>query len=221
MGQWPPATVQWWNEKGRRPKNRPKTRMAHSQLPGAQPKEKMRPNCHSKEVNSKSAWVASLHKVCKLSRQLLVPIPQRPQQELDVLRLDEDEPPREAAVEPEPERQEELRVDPSAKKDKRLRSENTKADTLGSNPKAARDRARSQLRGGYHMSTSGRNSTRVLHRLGACYYMVPGIDYPRYMYSGPQIPKQGDFDSICKLCSRKGAESRTRRFRRYADVIVE
>ena len=33
--------------------------------------------------------------------------------------------------------------------------------------------------------------------------MVPGIDYPRYVYSGPQIPKQGDFDIICKLCSRK------------------
>ena len=36
--------------------------------------------------------------------------------------------------------------------------------------------------------------------------MVPGIDNKRYMYSGPQMPKQGDFDSICKLCSRKGAE---------------
>ena len=47
------------------------------------------------------------------------PIPQRPQQELEELRLEEGEPPREAAVEPEPERQEELRVDPSAKKDKR------------------------------------------------------------------------------------------------------
>ena len=36
--------------------------------------------------------------------------------------------------------------------------------------------------------------------------MVPGIDDPRYMYSGGQMPKQGDFDSIWKLCSRKGAE---------------
>ena len=68
-------------------------------------------------------------------------------------------------------------------------------------------------------SNSGRNSTMVLHRLGTC-YMVPGVDYPRYMHSGPQIPKQGDFDSICKQCSRKGAESRTRRFRRYADGLT-
>ena len=49
------------------------------------------------------------------------------------------------------------------KKDKRLKSENTKSDTLGSNPKAARERARSQLQKGYYISTSGRNSTRVLH----------------------------------------------------------
>ena len=54
-----------------------------------------------------------------------------------------------------------------------------------------------------HISTSGRNSTRVLHRLGAC-CMVPGIDYPL------QMPKQADFDSICKLCSRKGATLRRR-----------
>ena len=54
------------------------------------------------------------------------PIPQRPQQELEELRLDEGGTPKEAAVEPGPERQEELRVDPSAKKDKRLKSENTK-----------------------------------------------------------------------------------------------
>ena len=196
--------------------------------------KRMRPNCHSKEVNSnqrgchhctmwpkgQEPWRRGATGFCKLSRQLLVPISQRPKQELQELRLDEGEPLREPAVEPEPERQEELRVDPSAKKDKRLQSENTKADTLGSNPKAARGRARSQLQKGYYISTSGRNSTRVLHRLGAC-YMVPGIDYPRCMYSGPQIPKQGDFDSICKLRSRKGAESRTRRFRRYADVIVE
>ena len=142
---------------------------------------------------------------CRLSRQLLVPIPQRPQQELEELSLEEGEPPREAAVEPEPERQEELRVDPSAKKDKRLKIENTKSDTLGSNPKAARVRARTQLQKGYYRRTTGRNSTRVLHRLGTC-HMVPGIDNPRYVYSGPQMPKQGDFDSICELCSRKRAE---------------
>ena len=87
-------------------------------------------------------WRRGATGFCKLSRQLLVPIPQRSQQELEELRLDEGELPREAVVEPEPERQQELRVGPSAKKDKRLKSENTKSDALGSNPKAARVRAR-------------------------------------------------------------------------------
>ena len=130
--------------------------------------------------------------------------PQRPPQQPEELILEESEPPREAAVESEPERQEELHVDPNAKRDKRLKSENAKSESLGLNPKEARERARAQLQNGYYISTSGRNSTRVLHRLGSC-YMVPGIDYPRYAFSGAQMPKQGDFDSICKLCSRKGA----------------
>ena len=91
---------------------------------------------------SQGPWRRGATDFCLLSRQLLVPIPQRPQQELKELRLEEGEPPREAAVEPQRERQEGLRVGPSAKNDKRLKSENTKSDTRGSNPKAARERAR-------------------------------------------------------------------------------
>ena len=77
--------------------------------------KRVRPNCHSKEVKSnqrgchhctnwpkgQEPWRRGATGFCKLSWQLLVPIPQRPQQELEVLRLDEDEPPREAAVVPE------------------------------------------------------------------------------------------------------------------------
>ena len=108
-------------------------------------------------------WRRGATVFCRLSRQLLVPIPQRPQQELDKLRLEEGEPPREAAVEPEPERQEELRVGPSAKKDKRLKSENTKSDTLGSNHKGARVRARTQLQMGYPPQAETVQSGSVLH----------------------------------------------------------
>ena len=95
-------------------------------------------------------------------------------------------------------------VDPKAKKDKRFKSENT-SESLGSNTKEARERARSLLQNGYYISTSGRNSTRVLRRLGGC-YMVPGVDCPRFVYTGVHMPKQGDFDSTCKVCSRKGAD---------------
>ena len=60
-------------------------------------------------------------------------------------------------------------------------SENTKSKSLGSNRKAARELARAQLQKGYDQPTPGWNGTRVLHRLGAC-FMVPGIDYPRYVH---------------------------------------
>ena len=38
--------------------------------------------------------------------------------------------------------------------------------------------------------------------------MVPGIDCPRYVHLGALMPRQSDFDSICKLCARKGTEVR-------------
>ena len=61
VGQWPPATGQWWNEKGRRPQNRPKTQGADSQLPGWQPKEKVA-QLPQKRGTLETAWVASVHK---------------------------------------------------------------------------------------------------------------------------------------------------------------
>ena len=157
VGQWHPVTGQWWNElQGGDPKTDQVTQTQNSRA--GNPMRK-RPNCHRKEELSKQCgwhlckrkglapktpayegegtqepWRRGATGFCRLSRQLLVPIPQRPQQELEELRLEEGKPPREAAVEPEPERQEELRVDPSAKKGKRLKSENTKSESLDSIP---------------------------------------------------------------------------------------
>ena len=116
--------------------------------------------------------------------------------------VEEGEQPKATDVEPEPEGHDEAQAESEVKKDKRLKSENTKSKSLGSNPKAARELARAQLQKGFHQ---GRNGTRVLHRLGAC-FMVPGIDYPRYVHLGALMPRQSDFDSICKLCARKGTE---------------
>ena len=143
--------------------------------------------------------------------------PRRPPQEPEELGLEESEPPREGAVEPEPERQEELRVDPNAKRDKRLKSESAKSESLGLNPKEARERARAQLQNGYYISTSGRNSTRVLHRLGAC-YVVPGIDFPQYAISGAQA--RGLRQHLQTVLSQR-SRNRQRRLRRYADVILK
>ena len=107
---------------------------------------------------------------------------QRPEQADEQMSLAECGPPRAGDVEPEPDRAEEESVDPCAKRDKRLKSENTRSEALGSNPKVARERARAKLQSGYCVSTSGRN-VKVLHRLGSC-CMVPGVDYPRYVYTG-------------------------------------
>ena len=121
------------------------------------------------------------------------------------IEVEEGAQPKATDVEPEPEGHDEAQAESEVKKDKRLKSENTKSKSLGSNPKAAREVARAQLQKGYYQSTSGRNGTRVLHRLGAC-FMVPGIDYPRYVHLVAVMPRQSDFDSICKLCARKGTE---------------
>ena len=130
---------------------------------------------------------------------------QRPEQAVEQLSLEECGPPRAGDVEPEPDRAEEESVDPNAKRDKRLKSENTRSEALGSNPKVARERARAKLQSGYYVSTSGRN-VKVLHRLGSC-YMVPGIDYPRYVYTGRAMPGPAAYDLVCKRCSKKGTEA--------------
>ena len=119
--------------------------------------------------------------------------------------VEEGEQPKAIEVEPEPEKHDEAQAESELKKDLRLKSENTKSESLGSTPKAARELARAQLQKDYYHSTSGWNGTRVLHKSGAC-FMVPGNDYPRYVHLGALMPRQSDFDSICKLCARKGTE---------------
>ena len=85
----------------------------------------------------------------------------QPHHELEDFRLEDGgEPPKAKTLKPEPERQEEVQVNPNAKRDKCFKGENTKSESLPSNPKAARERARTQLQKEYYMSTSGRNSTR-------------------------------------------------------------
>ena len=118
----------------------------------------------------------------------------------------------------EPERPEEERVDPNPKKDK---TESTKTEALGLNPNLAQQRARSQVQKEYCVSASGTNSVNALHEIGQC-YMVPGIEYPRYVHTCRGMPRLAASDSICKLCSRKEEHrSRTGRLRRYADVVFE
>ena len=96
--------------------------------------------------------------------------PLRPQQELEELRLKKENSRKQQTWNQspkgmtKPEGHDEAQAESEVKKDKRLKSENTKSKSLGSNPKAARELARAQLQKGYCQSTSGQNGTRVLHR---------------------------------------------------------
>ena len=61
VGQWPPATGQWWNaRRGGDPKTYQVTQGADPELPGWQPKEKAT-QLPQKRGTLKSAWVASVH----------------------------------------------------------------------------------------------------------------------------------------------------------------
>ena len=62
VGQWPPATGQWWTEQmGGVPKNRLRDKRGRLGPRAGIPNRK-RPNCHSRPRGTlKSAWVLSLH----------------------------------------------------------------------------------------------------------------------------------------------------------------
>ena len=72
---------------------------------------------------------------------------------------------------------------------------------LGTDPKEARTKLRSELQPGFYVSTSGKRNIRTLHQLGLC-YMLPGVDYMRYTYAGSALPGTSDFDNVCKWCAK-------------------
>ena len=136
------------------------------------------------------------------------------------LSLEECDQSRAGDVEAEPDRVEEVSVDPHAKRDKRLKSENAKSEALGSNPKEAREKARATLQSGYYISISGRSSMKVPHRLGSC-YMVPGIDYPRFIYFGKNDAWAIGVRPHMQTMFREGYRGRQERLGRHSDVVVD
>ena len=129
----------------------------------------------------------------------------RPQEELEELRLKKENSRKQQTWNQSPKGVRKHRQSQKSRKTKGSKARTPSQNHQGQNLKAARELARAQLQKGYCQSTSGRNGTRVLHRLGA-FFMVPGIDNPRYVHLGALMPRQLDFDSICKLCARKGTE---------------
>ena len=127
--------------------------------------------------------------------------PLRPQQELEELRLKKEDSRKQQTWNQIPKGMTKHRQSQKSRKTKGSKARTPSQNLWGQTPKQLVNSQEPSFR----KATTGRNGTRVLHRLGAC-FMVPGIDYPRYVHLGALMPRQSDFDSICKLCARKGTE---------------
>ena len=128
-------------------------------------------------------------------------IPLRPQQELEELRLKKENSRKQQTWNQSPKGMTKHWQSQKSRKTKGSKARTPSQNLWGQTPKQLVNSQEPSFR----KALTGRNGTRVLHRLGAC-FMVPGIDYPRYVHLGALMPRQSDFDSICKLCARKGTE---------------
>ena len=79
------------------------------------------------------------------------------------------------------------------KADKRFKVESIRTTALGNNPKKAHSAARASLQ-----------EATFLPFLGDC-YMVLGLDYFRFQFTGKSILASTHFDGACKLYAKKGA----------------
>ena len=73
---------------------------------------------------------------------------------------------------------------------------------LGDNPRERRKLFRASHDSGYYIAISPKQSRRTLYKLGSC-FMVLGVDYVKYTYSGLTMPDSADFDTVCKVCTTK------------------
>ena len=92
--------------------------------------------------------------------------------------VEEGEQPKATDVEPEPEGHDEAQAESEVKKDKRLKSENTKSKSLGSNPKAARELARAQLQKGYYRPERYKSTPQVGSLLHGTRHRLPTVRPP-------------------------------------------
>ena len=81
------------------------------------------------------------------------------------------------------------------------------SEALGSNPRAMRALARSNMAEGYYICLSGKNSIRILHILGSS-FSLPGSDYLKFPHHGRSMPKSSTYHGVCQLSASKGVISR-------------
>ena len=89
--------------------------------------------------------------------------------------------------------------------DRRKKTDSARTQTLGNNPRERREALRAACEPGYYICLSGKRSIRTLHCLGKC-FMVPGVDYQRFSFSGRLAPAASDYDTVCKLCAKSDSK---------------
>ena len=78
-----------------------------------------------------------------------------------------------------------------------------RTETLGPSPKEARARIREELESGFYVCRSGKKKVKTLHQLGRC-YLLPGVDYLDFSFLGKAMPRNSEYDCVCRLCAREG-----------------
>ena len=78
-----------------------------------------------------------------------------------------------------------------------------RTETLGSSPIEARARIREELEPGFYVCRSGKKKVKTLHQLGRC-HRLPGVDYLDYSSMGKAMPRNSEYDCVCRLCAREG-----------------
>ena len=89
--------------------------------------------------------------------------------------------------------------------DRRKKTDSARTQALGNNPRECREALRAVCEPGYYICLSGKRSIRTLHCLGKC-FMVPGVDYQRFSFSGRLAPAASDYDTVCKLCAKSDSK---------------
>ena len=70
-----------------------------------------------------------------------------------------------------------------------------------------RSRVKDSSRAGtrLYICRSGTKKVRIVHQLGRC-YILPSVDYMDYTSAGIVVPKNSEFDGVCRLCAREGLQ---------------
>ena len=88
--------------------------------------------------------------------------------------------------------------------DKRTKTESTRSELLGDDPKARCAQLRDALELGFSSSSPGNRKMPTLHQLGSC-VKVPDADHVQHRHEGPSMAREAQYACICKVCGKSGS----------------